>query len=277
MPNKSPPVAPCLYGAHVRANGIRQHYLRFGGSGTALIIVPGITSPAATWAFVGERLGTLFDTYVLDLRGRGLSESGPHLRHDLDTCAEDIAQFASALGLRDFHVLGHSLGARIAARLGSRPDVSLGRLVLADPPLSGPGRRPYGRALSFYIDSIREAQQGLLDAEAVRKTYPTWTEANLRARAEWLHTCDEHAIAQCVSGFQTEEIQSDFARLRSPTLLLVAGRGGIISAEDVSELHTLMPALEVQRIEHTGHMIPFDDLEAFLAAVTPFLQDARRG
>lgn len=37
-----------LYGAHVHANGIRQHYLRYGGHGPALILIPGITSPAIT-------------------------------------------------------------------------------------------------------------------------------------------------------------------------------------------------------------------------------------
>ena len=29
-----------LYGANVRANGIRQHYLRFGGAGPIVVIVP---------------------------------------------------------------------------------------------------------------------------------------------------------------------------------------------------------------------------------------------
>lgn len=46
-----------LYGAHVHANGIRQHYLRYGGRGPALLLIPGITSPAITWGFVAERLG----------------------------------------------------------------------------------------------------------------------------------------------------------------------------------------------------------------------------
>lgn len=65
-----------LYGANVQANGIRQHYLRYGGQGPALILIPGITSPAITWGFVAERLGEKYDTYVLDVRGRGLSSSG---------------------------------------------------------------------------------------------------------------------------------------------------------------------------------------------------------
>ena len=81
-----------LYGANVHANGIRQHYLRFGGSAETsrqpLVLIPGITSPAITWRFVAERLGQHFDTYVLDVRGRGLSSTGPELDYDTDTCAD---------------------------------------------------------------------------------------------------------------------------------------------------------------------------------------------
>lgn len=259
-------------GAHVRANGIRQHYLRFGGHGSPLVVVPGITSPAATWAFVGERLAVQHDTYVLDVRGRGLSEGGANLRYDLDTYAADVRDFASALGLRQYAVLGHSMGARIAARLGSQHGVPVTRLVLADPPLSGPGRRVYGRDLDFYLEPIRAARAGQLDAEAVRKTYPTWNDEQLRLRAEWLHTCDETAIAESVRGFREEDIHGDLRKLEAPTLLMAAGRGGVILDEDIAEVRTLNPAIQVQRIENAGHMIPFDDLEAFVASALGFLR-----
>jgi hypothetical protein len=72
-------VSTFIHGGNVQANGIRQHYLRYGGKGPALILIPGITSPAITWGFVAERLGEHFDTYVLDVRGRGLSSTGPEL------------------------------------------------------------------------------------------------------------------------------------------------------------------------------------------------------
>src|SRR3546814_6881325 len=79
------------YGANVRANGFRQHYLRFGGVGRPIVIVPGITSPAVTWAFVGERFGRSFDAYVLDVRGRGLSEASDTLDYGLDAMAADVS------------------------------------------------------------------------------------------------------------------------------------------------------------------------------------------
>lgn len=76
-----------LYGANVQANGIRQHYLRYGAPSqpsdvsTArqpLIIIPGITSPAITWGFVAERFGRHFDTYVLDVRGVASHPAAPN-------------------------------------------------------------------------------------------------------------------------------------------------------------------------------------------------------
>ena len=65
-----------LYGSNVAANQVRLHYLRYGGKGHALVLIPGITSPAITWGFVAEKLAQFFDVYVLDIRGRGLSSSG---------------------------------------------------------------------------------------------------------------------------------------------------------------------------------------------------------
>jgi len=260
------------YGAHVRANGIRQHYLRYGGRGGALIIIPGITSPAATWGFVGDRLGHAFDTYVLDVRGRGLSSAGPDLDYSLDTCAKDVADFATALGLSRYRVLGHSLGARIGARLAALYGKPIERLVLADPPLSGPGRRPYVKPLSFYIDSIRQAQAGLVDGDAVRRDFPNWGEAQLRQRAEWLHTCDEAAIAQSHRGLQEEEIHGNLATIKMPTLLVPAGQGGVINDEDVVEVRRIMPDIKVAWMRHAGHMLPFDDLDGFVAVVEDFLR-----
>ncbi|MFQ6710914.1 alpha/beta hydrolase, partial [Bordetella pertussis] len=128
------------YGGNVQANGIRQHYLRYGGERAGrdpVIIVPGITSPAVTWGFVGERFGEQFDTYILDVRGRGLSQSGPQLDYGLDVQAEDLLAFARALGLSRYSVVGHSMGARIGIRAARTGEAGLARLAMVDPPVSG--------------------------------------------------------------------------------------------------------------------------------------------
>jgi N-formylmaleamate deformylase len=263
-----------LYGAHVRANGIRQHYLRYGGRGEPLIVIPGITSPAATWGFVGERLGRTYDTYVLDVRGRGLSEGGPQLEYSADSYAKDVAEFAAALSLGPCVVLGHSMGARIAIRLGRRHARTASRLVLVDPPVSGPGRRPYVYPLSFYMETLREAKAGRVDVQALRPKYPKWSDEQLYLRAEWAPTCDETAIAESVRGFQEEDIHADLPQIRVPMLLMVAGMGGVILDEDIAEIRKLAPAVEVKKVEGAGHMIPFEDREGFFRALSGFLTAA---
>jgi N-formylmaleamate deformylase len=260
-----------LYGGHVRANGIRQHYLRYGGKGEPLVLIPGITSPAITWGFVGERLGAKYDTYILDTRGRGLSEVPADADYSLDAYAKDAAEFAAALGLKRYLLVGHSMGARIAARMGRRYGEPLVRVALVDPPLSGPGRRPYVKDLAFYLDAIHEARAGLADVEKVRRTYPNWNEDQLRLRAEWLHTCDDLAIEKSLLGLNTEDIHGDLPAIKAPALLMVAGKGGVIDDADIAEVKALAPSIQVRRIDHCGHMIPFDDLEAFMGAVEDFL------
>ena len=265
-----------LYGANVHANGIRQHYLRYGGSDEqraqrdAVIIIPGITSPAITWGFVGERFGQHFDTYVLDVRGRGLSEASDALDYSLEAQADDVAMFAQALDLRRYALVGHSMGGRIAARVARTGPPGLTRVVLVDPPVSGPGRRSYPSKLPWYIDSIREARSGM-GIGAMRAYCPTWTDAQLRLRAEWLHTCDERAVVASFEGFHTDDFHQDLRHVAVPTMLMVAGRGDVIQANDVEEIRTLLPAVELSRVPNAGHMIPWDDEKGFYAALDDFL------
>ena len=252
-------------GANVNANGIRQHYLRYGLRGAPLVLVPGITSPAITWGFVAERLASNFDVYVLDVRGRGLSSSGPGLDYGLDALANDMNAFVAALDLSDVTVLGHSMGARIAVRAAVCGGDRLGRLILVDPPVSGPGRRPYPSKLPWYVDSIEQATVGT-DAEAMRAFCPTWSAEQLALRAEWLHTCYRPAIEAAFDGFHTDDIHSDIPNIRIPTGLMVAGRGGVIEAVDEEEIRKLLPAIDIEYVPNAGHMIPWDDLEGFLSA-----------
>jgi len=253
-------------GYNVHANGIRQHLLHYRGTGPQLLLIPGITSPAITWGFVGERLAERFDVHILDVRGRGLSEAGD-LDYTLDAMADDAIALAEKLD-RPI-VLGHSMGARTAIRAARRNPAPFSGLILADPPMSGPGRRPYPANWAWYGDSIRLAQQGC-SAEDMRRFCPTWSEEQRALRAEWLHTCQWGAIRQAWDGFATDDIHADLPEIKLPVRLVVAGGATVVLPEDVQELRSLVPHIEVRRVERAGHMIPWDDLEGFLAAVADF-------
>lgn len=254
-------------GYNIHANGIRHHILHYQGSGPKMIVVPGITSPAITWGFVAERLAEDYDVHVLDVRGRGLSEAGP-LDYSLDAMANDLRALAQVIGAGEpVVVLGHSMGARTAIRAARHANIALfERFFLVDPPVSGPGRRAYPSKWDWYEDSILLAQQGCSVAD-MRPFVPTWTDEQVALRAEWLHTCQLDAIKTTYDGFHTDDIHADLPHIRVPMRLIVAGGADVIQDHDIEEIKTLTPGIEVRTVDKAGHMVPWDDLPGFLAAL----------
>lgn len=251
-------------GGHVRANGIRQHYLHFPGEGRPVVIVPGIVSPAALWTHVGERLVPRFDCHVLDVRGRGLSESGPHLDYGLDACAQDLIAFVEALGLAPQPiVIGHSMGARIALRAAAQAAGRLHSLVLLDPPTSGPGRRPYPVPLARTLALLRAAQRGEAAAALRASTATPWPEALQQLRAEWLSTCDERAVFAANEDFHGQDMFADLAQSELPISLICAGEGGVVADTDVDDMRSRRPALHAVRLAGVGHQMQAENPEAF--------------
>lgn len=254
-------------------NGVRLHYVRIGNGRPPLVLLPGITSPAATWEFVAERLAAHADVYVLDIRGRGLSQGGADLSYRLDDCAQDVHGLIAALQLAHPIILGHSMGARIAVRFAARFAVPQTKLVLVDPPVSGPGRRPYPIPLAYYLDSIEEVSRG--SGYDNLKANFHWTDAQIESRMEWLPTCDPVAISESHRSFHEESMHEDLPRLSTDTLLLYAEHGGTVTDDDAEEIASAIRTCTTRKILGAGHMIPWDQLDAFVSAVAEFIAPDR--
>lgn len=249
----------------------RVHVLEYGDPAqAALIVVPGITSVAMTWEFVALELARDFHTITVDVRGRGLSDSGTS--HALADHAHDVAAVSQELGLRRPIVLGHSAGARIAAVFGVLYPELRGPLIVADPPLSGPGRAPYPTSLDAFLEQIRLTRTGAT-ARDLRPYFPSMTDDHLALRTAWLPTCDETAVAETYRGFHEEDFFAVWPLLQPPLLFLWGGMGPVVTEESAMEVAAANPGAEVACLADAGHMLPWDDLPGFLEAVREFLDD----
>jgi N-formylmaleamate deformylase len=255
----------------VESNGLRLHYLAYGEprpDRPAIVIAPGITSPAITWEFVAERLAQDTRVVALDMRGRGQSDRPP-TGYALPDYAADVAGTIAALGLDRPLVLGHSMGARAAAALGVLHPGVAGALVLADPPLTGPGRAPYDISVERFRRQLREARAGTTAAE-VRRHFPRWSERELQLRAEVLASCAEHAVVQTHEHFEVEDFFAYWRRLAPPLLLIHGEESPAVTAAGVAELRAANPAAQLVGIPDAGHMIPWENLGDFVTAVREF-------
>jgi pimeloyl-ACP methyl ester carboxylesterase len=131
----------------------RMRYLK-AGTGPALILVHGLLGYAFSWRFTIPALAPHATVYAIDNLGAGLSTSAAGMNCSLRASAERVLQFADALAIPSFDLLGTSHGGAVAmmaaAICAGRHDARLKRLVLVAPvnPWS-----PHGKWLAPFLGS----------------------------------------------------------------------------------------------------------------------------
>ena len=92
----------------VRANGIKLHYLDWGGSGDTILFLPGFNDTAHIYDQFAPRFTDHF--HVMGLTRRGLGESDkPKDGYDASTRVEDIRDFLDQLQIPRVILIGHSM------------------------------------------------------------------------------------------------------------------------------------------------------------------------
>lgn len=164
------------------------HY-QVRGDGPALLLIAGTGYPGATWGpDLVEPLAEDSTTIVYDHRGTGASP-GTDGRYTTRLFAEDAAAVLRAVDAGPAHVVGHSMGGRVAQWLAFDHPGLVESLVLA---ASGPGHRwsdqqttagiPIPTVLRLvdlgYEGYIRERQRTTFFTEEFARNHPE--------RVEWL-------------------------------------------------------------------------------------------
>ena len=253
----------------VRSGGARLHVLDYGGDGVPLVVLPGITSPAVAMDFLARELTSLVRPLVVDVRGRGLSDGGGS--YGLEEYAEDTEAVVAGLGLHRPVLLGHSMGARIAAVTAVRAKVALRGTVLGDPPMSGPGRGPYPTSLDVFLDQLAQARSGT-DADEVARSWPRWPRREQELRARWLASCDPEAVTATHRGFESEDFFAWWPSVPRPTALLYGADSPVVTAQGAAEAARLLPSAVLAEVPDAGHMLFWDSPRAALAALRQVLR-----
>jgi N-formylmaleamate deformylase len=163
------------------------------------------------------------------------------------------------------------MGARIATAFGALYPERRGPLVVVDPPLTGPGRTPYGTPLHAFVDELRAAERG--DDAPTRRLFPTWSDAHLARRVQWLPSCDEAAITETYRNFDEEDFFGFWQQLAPPVQFIWGRESHAVSEAGAREVAQANPAAAVAAVAGAGHMVPWDNLPEFLAVVRRFLTE----
>lgn len=113
------------------ANGIRLHYLDWGGEGPALVFLAGMGCSVYIFGGLAPRFTDKFHVMALDRRGHGDSDI-PESGYDADTLTEDLRQFLDALQIDRVILVGHSMARVELSRFAVRYPGRVHKLVYLD-------------------------------------------------------------------------------------------------------------------------------------------------
>lgn len=114
----------------VTANGVRLHYLDWGGSGPVLIFIHGYSDNPHLFDDLAPGFTDYFRVIAYARRGHGQSDAnGPY---DTATLTEDLRGLMDGLGIAKAHLAGWSMGGNeITAMAGTHPE-RVDRIVYLD-------------------------------------------------------------------------------------------------------------------------------------------------
>src|SRR3990170_7270264 len=176
----------------VAANGIRLHYMEWGGDAPPAVLLHATGFLARLWEPIATELGARFHVYALDARGHGDSDKPPPAgAYGWEGLAADLMGFLDALGLAGVPIVGHSSGAAGAVRLAALRPEYVSALVLVEPTVFPPMPVEGSDARKEQLASgaakrrmVWDSREELVDAYRERRAFASWREDVLRLFAE---------------------------------------------------------------------------------------------
>jgi pimeloyl-ACP methyl ester carboxylesterase len=180
---------------------------RWPGEGPTVIALHGITANGLSFGAVADALGET-DLYAPDLRGRAGSARLPG-PYGLDAHIADILALLDHLGQRQAVLLGHSMGAFVAALAAARHPDRFPRVVLVDGGLGFPA--PEGTDIDEVIEAvIGPAMRRLAMTFTDREAYYDFFRGHPALAAHW---------GPHVQAYVDRDLAGDPPQLRSSCVL----------------------------------------------------------
>lgn len=249
------------------------------GSGPPVLVLHGFTGSAAAMAPLTSRLEGL-TVIAPDLIGHGRSESPPDpTRYTVSAMAEQALAAAAAVGHERVHLLGYSMGGRVAlAAACAAPDRVRSLTVIgatagiADPEQ----RRQRAEADRVRAEMIEEDLAAFVDEwmstpllAGQARLGPEYRQA---ARAQRLAS-NPAGLAQALrmGGTGVMEPLHDHLSGCPVPACLIAGADDAKFCALADELAALLPQAAVTRIPNAGHAAHLEQPERVAAAIAAFL------
>ncbi len=264
---------------YVEAGDLRLHYLDYGTAGRAPILcVHGGAAHAHWFDFVAGSLCADHHVRAIDLRGHGDSPWVHPPDYSYERHAADLAAAVERLDLRDFVLIGHSMGGTVSLVYASTYPGRVRKLIIVDTTLHLTPERIAGmREVGNRKGSTYTSREEFVARYRLRPAGTTAAPEVIRHLAQyggrkgpdgnWVHKFDRNVYAtrESFDGLPCWD------RIRIPALLVKGGRSARITPQVVESVRARCPGVECVEVPDCDHHVTLDNPAGFVAAVQPFL------
>lgn len=261
------------------ADGVSLHVRTWGEQPPRLFLIHGFGQGSFVWRSLATSMPGC-GMAAVDLRGHGDSDHDRLQRYSLGTHVADVVRVARALDLRDYVLVGHSLGAAVSILAAGRLPCPPHAVVLID---GGPG---LSRSVSTYIceEFLRlkfRYRSAAEYQEHLQASMPLAAASLLQAMAvdalEELGPEEFRLKADRALGYQEQvpsldaELWEALQRMDVPLLLVRGAASALCSKRWSDDFAARMPHAAVEAVDRAGHAVMLDNPVRFNALVRQYV------
>src|SRR3954469_1044684 len=253
--------------------------------GEPIVVRHGLGATKAEFLPTVPALAPGFRTIAVDLPGFGDSGKPFPAAYDAPMFARWVDALLDALGLDRAHVLGHSMGGRVALEVGMRHAERVDRLVLMTPSMAWLSQPGWARSLKLVrpeLGILQPAPKGFVEGIGKRMGPASASHFVAPALDEFLRSSPPprgrvafYAAARNIAMEKPDEFWAGLEQLAPESLFIWGRRDGLVPIGFARHVKERLPAARPCELD-CGHAPQLERPGQLHAAITRFLRSPRQ-
>lgn len=250
-----------------------------------VVFLHGLMAFSANWRKIANKIEDQYQCLIYDQRGHGRSFK-PDSGYSPEILAEDLNKMTDELGWQKFHLVGHSMGARVAIVFASKYPSKVKSLTIEDigPNAVGDSYKYYENMLNIVPTPFvsKEEVQNFFERDFLKKFTPsedskvliTFLKANLEEKQnghyDWKFS--KKAIIEIVREGHLKDRWLEVSSFKMPVLLVRGERSHLLTSEVFEKMLQVNPQINGVEIKDAGHWVHYEKYQEFTDELRKFLQ-----
>lgn len=255
---------------------MRLHSKQYSDSGPPLVILHGLYGNQGNWSTHARHFAQQHAVYAFDARNHGQSPWADSMR--LGEMALDVAETLDSLGISSAHVIGHSMGGKVAMLLALEQPQRVRSLVVVDiAPV------PYLKDLDPVLEALAALDLTTLGSRNEADARMAERISSKAVRDFLLANLQRSADGKFHWRINLPVIRQYFGELtgwpghgsyKGPTLFIRGENSVYVLPEHYATMHAQFPQGTLKTVASAGHWVHSEKPEAVQRLIANFLANA---